>query len=63
MVVGKDGGRWVLIGGNIAAAYLLPQMNYTELVRALASMARADTIMGGWNCCGGSKKRVLKEWT
>ena len=34
----KDGRRWALIGGIIAAAYLPPQLNHVELRRTLVRM-------------------------
>ena len=44
-VEGRGGGKWALIGGRIAAAYLPPQMQRHELARALGAMARAHTTI------------------
>ena len=60
-VRGQDGGKWAMIGGNIAAAYLPPQLSHQAGERALERMVRAgaDTLLSNLNCCGESKKRVL----
>ena len=58
----KDRGAYALIGGQVAAAYLPPQLNNYDVRTMLNKMARGHTIMGDLNCCGGSKRRVLEEF-
>jgi len=58
----RGGGEWLSIGGNTGAGYIPPHWEQHRLRRTLLSMVRElDTIMGDFNCCGGTKKRVLQE--
>jgi len=55
-------GEWVEIGGNTGAGYFPPHWNQHEVSRELRGMlGEVDTIMGDFNCCGGTKRRALEE--
>jgi len=58
----KGGGEWVEIGGNVRAGYFPPHWDYNRVNRTLRSMLGVvDTVLGDFNCCGGSKKKSLEE--
>jgi len=55
-------GEWVLIGGDVGAAYLPPHFNQYQVERIMEGMMREwDTLMGDLNWCSGSKRRVLTK--
>ena len=58
----KDRGVFVLIEGQIAAAFLPPQLNHHEVRTMPGRMASGDTIIGDLTCCAGSKSRRLEEF-
>jgi len=58
----RGAGEWALIGGNIGGAYLPPHLDQHKCRKCIENMmTKADTIMGDFNCCGGTKRRVLEE--
>ena len=58
----RGGGEWVELGGNVGAGYFPPHWDQPRVSRVLRGMlGQVDTIMGDFNCCGGSKKKSLEE--
>jgi len=59
----KGHGDWVMIGGEVAAAYLKPEFNQHTVRGRLAAMERdgAHTILGDLNC-SGRKRAKLEQW-
>jgi len=51
-----------LIGGNVGVGYLPPHLDQHK-VRSMIEriMTEANTIMGDFNYCGGTKRRVFEE--
>lgn len=55
-------GEWVSLGGNVGVGYLPPLFDQHGVRSMILKIIRAmDTIMGHFNCCGGTKKRALEE--
>jgi len=58
----RGGGEWVEIGGNVGTGYLPPQWDQHRVGNTMRGMMNEmDTVLGDFNCCGGSQKRTLEE--
>jgi len=58
----RGGWEWVEIGGNVGAGYFPPHWDHHKMGSTLRGMVnKMDTVIGDFNCCGGSKKRTLEN--